>query len=108
MSVPTELDAELDAERVHLVESRAALADMRQRAEALFESGAQVAGDRFGAESLGRQLARRIAELSDDPTAPLFFGRLDFGDASAEHAGSEYHIGRRHVVDDRGEPMILD
>ena len=74
----------------------------------MYASGSQVAGDPFGAESLGRELARRIAELADDPTAPLFFGRLNFGRESSEHAGNEYHIGRRHVVDDRGEPMILD
>jgi DNA helicase IV len=102
------LDQELDAEREHLIESRAALARMRERAEALFAGGDKVAGDPFAAESLGRQLARRIAELADDPSAPLFFGRLDFGDDSTEHAGHGYHIGRRHVVDAIGEPMILD
>src|SRR5439155_16387121 len=26
----------------------------------------------------------------------------------ADHHGPSYHIGRRHVVDDRGEPMVLD
>ncbi|HEY1485630.1 MAG TPA: AAA family ATPase [Micromonosporaceae bacterium] len=102
------LDQELDDERTHLVESRTALARMRERAEALFAGGDKVAGDPFAAESLGRQLARRIAELTDDPSAPLFFGRLDFGDESEEHAGNDYHIGRRHVVDATGEPMILD
>jgi DNA helicase IV len=108
MSVPTSLDQQLDAERAHLTESRSALARMRTRAEVLFASGGTVAGDPFAAESLGRQLARRIAELTDDPAAPLFFGRLTFGEEDPEHAGRTYHIGRRHVVDDRGEPMILD
>ena len=81
---------------------------MRERAEALFATGGSVSGDPFAAESLGRQLARRIAELTDDPTAPLFFGRLDFGTALEDHAGRSYHIGRRHVVDDIGEPLVLD
>ncbi len=107
-TVPTTLDQELDAERAHLTSSRAALAHMRERAEVLFAGGAKVAGDPFAAESLGRQLARRIAELADDPAAPLFFGRLNFGADSDEHAGHDYHIGRRHVVDEIGEPMILD
>src|SRR5215467_6259070 len=99
-----DLSNELAAERTHLIESRAALARMRERAEALYATGETVSGDPFAAESLGRQLARRIAELTDDPTAPLFFGRLDFRTPHDER----FHIGRRHVVDDRGEPMVLD
>jgi DNA helicase IV len=100
----TDLAQELAAERAHLTESRAALARMRERAEALFATGNTVSGDPFAAESLGRQLARRIAELTDDPAAPLFFGRLDF----REPANERFHIGRRHVVDDLGEPLVLD
>ncbi|MEH1099106.1 HelD family protein [Micromonospora sp. CPCC 205561] len=123
-----DLDADLAAERAHLASSRAALARMRARAEALFSTGDQVAGDAYAAETLGRTLARRVAELADDPSTPLFFGRLDFGpgpgEASAatgsdesgdgpggwhgEHAGRRYHVGRRHVTDDRGEPLVLD
>ncbi len=103
-----DLSRELAAERAHLITSRTALAQMRERAEALFATGGSVSGDPFAAESLGRQLARRIAELADDPTAPLFFGRLDFGTALEDHAGHSYHIGRRHVVDDIGEPLVLD
>jgi DNA helicase IV len=102
MTLPApDLDTELAEEREHLTESRAALKRMRGRAEALFDAGAQVAGDPYGAEALGRTLSRRVAELADDPTTPLFFGRLEFDDA-------DYHIGRRHVTDDAGEPMVLD
>ena len=96
-----DLDTELSAERRHLTESRAALARMRGRAEALFSAGAEVAGDPYGAEALGRTLSRRVAELADDPTTPLFFGRLDIEEAN-------YYVGRRHVTDDAGEPMVLD
>ncbi|MEW2376845.1 AAA family ATPase [Micromonospora sp. NPDC047812] len=123
-----DLDADLAAEREHLATSRAALAQMRERAQALFSTGDQVAGDAYAAETLGRTLARRVAELADDPTTPLFFGRLDFGPATgappagdppgdpgdgpdgwhADHAGRRYHVGRRHVTDDRGEPLVLD
>jgi DNA helicase IV len=102
MTLPApDLDTELAQERKHLIESRAALHRMRGRAEALFDAGAEVAGDPYGAEALGRTLSRRVAELTDDPTTPLFFGRLDIEDA-------DYHIGRRHVTDDAGEPMVLD
>ena len=90
-------------------ESRAALRPDAERAEALFSTGDKVAGDAYSAETLGRTLSRRVAELADDPTTPLFFGRLDFGaTARATHAGHRYHIGRRHVTDDAGEPMVLD
>ena len=42
-----DLDAELSAERHHLADSRAALARMRGRAEALFSTGDKVAGGRL-------------------------------------------------------------
>ncbi len=96
-----DLDTELTAERQHLADSRAALARMQGRAQALFSTGDKVAGDAYTAEQLGRHMARRVAELADDPTTPLFFGRLDMDDAA-------YHVGRRHVTDDAGEPMVLD
>ncbi len=105
---PAELDHALATERRHLAISRAALARMRERAEALFVTGDKVAGDAYTAEQLGRHLARRVAELADDPRTPLFFGRLDFGDADADHAGRRYHVGRRHVTDEQGEPLVLD
>ncbi|MFI7492641.1 HelD family protein [Micromonospora echinaurantiaca] len=122
-----DLDTDLAAEREHLAASRAALKRMRERAEALFATGDQVAGDAYAAETLGRTLARRVAELADDPTTPLFFGRLDFADTASpagdsapatgdepggagdlDHAGRRYHVGRRHVTDERGEPLVLD
>ncbi len=124
MTVPARQDEDLDqdlaAERAHLDSSRAALRRMRDRAEALFATGDQVAGDSFAAETLGRTLARRVAELADDPSTPLFFGRLDIAEDQAAEpdphpvegrrglAGERYYIGRRHVVDDLGEPMVLD
>ncbi|MCX4468841.1 AAA family ATPase [Micromonospora sp. NBC_01655] len=101
LHAPVSLDTELAAERAHLDASRAALARMRERTEALFATGHNVAGDAFTAETLGRTLSRRVAELADQPDTPLFFGRLTFGD-------EEHHIGRRHVTDDLGEPMVLD
>lgn len=112
-----DLDDQLIAERTHLDTSRHALRLMRERAQALFAGGEQVAGDPYAAEMLGRTLSRRVAELADDPTTPLFFGRLDFGGPAdnqhsggidPDHAGRGYHIGRRHVTDAAGEPLVLD
>jgi DNA helicase IV len=119
----TDLATELDAERAHLATSRAALHAMRVRAEQLYASGASVAGDPFAAETLGTALARRVAELADDPRTPLFFGRLDLDDAPVAGPEDErvvagpdtvdaltgrFHIGRRHVTDALGEPLVLD
>ncbi|MCF0094609.1 AAA family ATPase [Micromonospora sp. MH99] len=80
----THPETDLVAERAHLATSRVALRRMRERAEALFSTGDQVAGDPYAAEMLGRTLARRVAELADDPTTPLFFGRLDFGGTTSD------------------------
>jgi hypothetical protein len=93
---------ELAAEQEHLAASRTALRRMRDRAEALFATGDGVAGDAFGAESLGTALARRVAELADNPDVPLFFGKLDLT------SGEVHHVGRRHVTDSAGEPMVVD
>jgi DNA helicase IV len=111
-------DSELDNEREHLDESRAALARMRARAQHLFSTGDTVAGDAYSAETLGATLSRRVAELADNPDTPLFFGRLTFADETAAVATTageadptvrqDFHIGRRHVTDDAGEPMVLD
>jgi DNA helicase IV len=107
MTAHVELDAELHAERAHLDASRTALRLMRERAERLYQTGDGVGGDAFSAESLGNALARRIAELADDPSTPLFFGRLDHT-AESEHRCESFHIGRRHVTDTTGEPMVID
>jgi DNA helicase IV len=96
-----DLTTDLDAERRHLATSRTALKRMREHAEALYATGDRVAGDAYTAEMLGRHMSRRVIELADDPTTPLFFGRLDIERIA-------YHVGRRHVTDDAGEPLVLD
>jgi DNA helicase IV len=115
MTLP-DLDTQLTDEREHLAASRAALRRMRERAEALYATADAVAIDAYGSESLGTTMRHRMAELIDDPNTPLFFGKLDFaverrlaGPAQVPaHDLERYHIGRRHVVDDTGEPMVLD
>ncbi|HVE63950.1 MAG TPA: AAA family ATPase [Mycobacteriales bacterium] len=99
----TDVRAELAAERQHLEASRTALVAMRARAAEIGD----VAVDPFASEALGKARARRLAQLVDDPTTPLFFGRLDNG-STPEQAAETFHIGRRHVVDGRGEPMVVD
>ncbi|MBE1878158.1 AAA family ATPase [Myceligenerans sp. TRM 65318] len=75
---------------------------MRERTARL---GPGMAGDRFGAEVLEATLARRLAQLADDPEVPLFFGRIDHTAASG---GETFHVGRRHVSDPAGDPMVVD
>jgi hypothetical protein len=72
---------------------------MRERAEALDASNA---GNWVSAEVLRAHLVHRVAQLQDDPEIPLFFGRID------TTADESFHIGRRHVSDVRGEPMVID
>ena len=98
-------DVELAAEQEHLDLARAELGRMREAAEAL---DASRASDAVSGEVLSRVLARRIVSLRDDPRTTLFFGRIDTG-ASREHPGGEtFHIGRRHVSDGAGEPVVVD
>src|SRR5882724_980437 len=72
-----------------------------------------VGGDAFSSESLGRMRAERLEALSADPDAPPFFGRTDRD--NAERAGEPgqssnevLHIGRRHVRDQAGDPIVID
>jgi DNA helicase IV len=98
VAVPEE---ELEAERAHLVRARAELARMRERTAALTVH----AGDRISAEVLELTLARRLAQLADDPHVPLFFGRLDHDESSGAEV---FHVGRRHVSDTAGDPLVVD
>ncbi|MCF6523083.1 AAA family ATPase [Streptomyces sp. JJ36] len=76
---------------------------MRADAEAL-DIG-DVTANWVNAEVLRGNLARRIAALADLDHAPLFFGRLDY---LRHEAGRRFYIGRRHVHDTEGEPMVVD
>jgi uncharacterized protein YPO0396 len=68
---PGDRPGELAAEREHLAGARTALRRMRERAQALFDTGDGVAGDGFAAETLGTALARRVAALADDPAVAV-------------------------------------
>ncbi|MEV8536353.1 AAA family ATPase [Streptomyces sp. NPDC051211] len=62
---------------------------------------------------LQAQIDDRIKALADLAHTPLFFGRLDYlhapGAELAEGAeGEQFYIGRRHVHDADGDPMVID
>ncbi|MFE4701542.1 HelD family protein [Streptomyces sp. NPDC056738] len=72
-----------------------------------------VTANWVNAEVLHRQIAERIKALADLSHTPLFFGRLDYlhapGSDLAEGAeGERFYIGRRHVHDADGDPMVID
>ncbi|KMS74702.1 ATPase AAA [Streptomyces viridochromogenes] len=112
MSTPVDdaLDP-LARERSHLASSRSALRAMREDVESLDIS--DVTANWVNAEVLARQIDERIKALADLSDTPLFFGRLDYlhapGAERAEGAaGEHFYIGRRHVHDAEGDPMVID
>ncbi|WP_435859171.1 HelD family protein [Streptomyces neyagawaensis] len=84
---------------------------MREDVEAL--DIRDVTANWVNAEVLARQIDERIKALADLSDTPLFFGRLDYlhapGADRAEGAeGERFYIGRRHVHDADGDPMVID
>jgi hypothetical protein len=91
-------DPVISAERAHLTRSREFLRLMREHVLAINP----MAGDPVSLEYLKADLYRRAESLKDIPDAPLFFGRLDYDEEGA------FHIGRRHVHDQDGTPVVID
>ncbi|MDX3803654.1 HelD family protein [Streptomyces sp. AK04-3B] len=84
---------------------------MREDVESLDIS--DVTANWVNAQILERQIGERIKALADLSDTPLFFGRLDYlhapGADRAEGAeGEKFYIGRRHVHDGDGDPMVID
>ena len=91
-------DPELRAEQEYLDHAHHSLSAMRARAEMLLHELRSA-----GQPDLDYQaaLAHRVAVLGDS-ARPLLFGRID------EEAGASWHIGRRHVEDEAGDPVVVD
>jgi DNA helicase IV len=107
MPLPADPTTELEAEQLHLTESRTQLARMRERTAAM---DASAGGDWVSREYLASTFALRMKQLADDPTVPLFFGRLDYDDSDGSNQGPDgaFHIGRRHVSNEHGDPLVID
>ena len=98
-------DPQVAAERAHLAQSRAALRAMREDTLALRALG----GNAVSTEILNAALQARAEALADRAEVPLFFGRLDYAsDEDGEYAGERFYVGRRHVHDEHGDPMVVD
>ncbi|AOT59567.1 HelD family protein [Streptomyces rubrolavendulae] len=101
---PDPVPGPLDRERAHLAASRAALRAMREDVEAL--DIRDVTANWVNAAVLERQIEDRVKALADLAHTPLFFGRLDYLPTTQE--GGRFYIGRRHVHDAQGDPMVID
>jgi DNA helicase IV len=98
------IDPVLAAERAHLTRSRASLARMREVAGESTDVGVNA----LSSEALGAARARRLKALVDDPAVPPFFGRLDRLADEERPDGEVFHVGRRHIRDDAGDPLVID
>ncbi|MPZ93563.1 MAG: AAA family ATPase, partial [Propionibacteriales bacterium] len=78
---------------------------MRERTARLDRN---TAGDWVSQKYLASALWLRMKQLEDDPTVALFFGRLDYDATHADGQGERFYIGRRHVTDPVGDPMVID
>ncbi|GAA2483736.1 AAA family ATPase [Streptomyces gobitricini] len=94
----------LARERAHLAASRAALRTMREDVQAL--DIRDVTANWVNAAVLSAQIDERVKALADLSHTPLFFGRLDYLHTTQE--GQKFYIGRRHVHDAGGDPMVVD
>jgi DNA helicase IV len=94
------VDPVLEAERSQLDLARRCLAAMQVSASAIADYGV----DELASQSLGRMRAERLRALGSDPDAPPFFGRTDRDEPHRE----SFHIGRRHVRDEQGDPVVID
>jgi DNA helicase IV len=93
-------DAVLTREQDHLELARRCLVAMQDAAARIADYGV----DELASQSLGRMRAERLSALAAEPDAPPFFGRTDRDLPDRE----SFHIGRRHVRDQRGDPVVID
>jgi DNA helicase IV len=91
-------DPEVRAEQDYLDRALVSLAAMRERAEGLLRELVRAGDPDLDYVAA---LSRRVSLLADSPR-PLLFGRID------EHTGATWHIGRRHVEDERADPVVVD
>ncbi len=89
----SDLFPELDAERARLAFARSSRDRMIARLEAVDPDGA---ADEITKEYIEVTVADALEDLRG-PGAGDFFGRID-----------EWYIGRRHIEDDRHDPVVVD
>jgi DNA helicase IV len=88
-------------ERARLEYAQACLDDMRRRTAAKIANEDVLAANKADADAVLWQLQRRLKSLDED-LAVLCFGRID------EEAGERWYVGRRHIEDGEGTPVVVD
>jgi hypothetical protein len=91
----------LTAEQRYLDRAHILLSRMEQRTAAAERDAALRAPGDWDATVAQRRLRERLRSLREDGS-PLCFGRID------EDPGGAWHIGRRHVEDESGDPVVVD
>ena len=108
--MPADPTTDLETEQHHLTESRTQLRRMRDRTARM---DASAGGDWVSREYLKSTFALRMKQLADDPTIPLFFGRLDYADGIGRlphRSPPRQRRARRpdgHRLAGAGEPAVL-
>jgi len=101
--MPGPVHPELAAEQAYLDCAYECLAAMRARTATNEQRQATVAREEQSVDAavVHWHLQKRLAALNETPAA-LCFGRLDHDD------GAVHYIGRRHVEDTLGDPVVID
>ncbi|HKC28807.1 MAG TPA: AAA family ATPase [Jatrophihabitans sp.] len=94
----------LSAEASHLELARRCVVAMRESASHIADYGV----DELASHALGRVRAERLEALDAAPDAPPFFGRIDRDREDGGGGLEVFHIGRRHVRDATGDPVVID
>jgi DNA helicase IV len=96
---------DLAAEQRHLDHAYRCLASMRERTEATMAID-DMAAQPVDAEIARWHLQQRLRALDVDVPG-LAFGRID-EEGTPTTPGPTWYVGRRHVEDERGEPVVVD
>lgn len=93
---------DLAAEQAHVAHAYACLVAMRDTTRAATDAAAAAgAAGEVDSTIAGAHLAQRLRGLDPD-VGGLVFGRID------EESGAAWHVGRRHVEDTAGDPVVVD
>src|SRR3954471_21494069 len=96
---PPSIHRDLATEQQYLDHAYRCLDEMQSTAVRLAQSYSETAKTDFHDAAVERHMHRYRAAL--DVTGSLCFGRID-------SSGERWYVGRRHVDDDRGDPVVVD
>ncbi|MEA2460725.1 MAG: hypothetical protein QOH90_902, partial [Actinomycetota bacterium] len=92
-------DPEIESEQAQIDHAYACLEKMREHTSELLKHS--KGGNPVDDDALRWHLRERLSSLGDS-AAPLTFGRID------PEEGGKHYIGRRHVRDGKGDPVVVD